>query len=121
MNLGQFGRLIPFYWKTTCHTCRIAKKDFEARKVPIVPIDILKIPPSKKVLRQLIGRYGAEGMIRKNAREYRTLHVGKMKMPDERLAGFLHEHPDVACRPIVLVGVRAFLAKDPELTGNFLR
>ena len=112
------GKQIPFYWKTTCHTCRAAKKSLEAQAVPIEPIDIMKHPPSERTLRQLIGKYGARGMIRRNAKEYRTLHVGKMEMSDGALAKFLRNHPDVACRPIVIVRGQAFLSKDPEFARS---
>lgn len=113
------GKPIPFYWKTTCHTCRTSKKSLEEQAVPIAPINILENPPSKDVLRQLIRRYGAKGMVRKNAKEYRTLHVSGMKMSDQELTEFLHKHPDVACRPIVIVEKHAFLSRDPSFLQDF--
>ncbi|MDG6970691.1 MAG: hypothetical protein JRN54_06240 [Nitrososphaerota archaeon] len=48
------GKQIPFYRKTTCHTCRAAKKSLEAQAIPIEPIDIMKHPPSERT--QAAGR-----------------------------------------------------------------
>ncbi|MDG6905549.1 MAG: hypothetical protein JRN20_07185 [Nitrososphaerota archaeon] len=106
---------IPFYWKTTCHTCRVAKLDLEKTGVPILPIDIMATPPSKKILKMLVKRYGAKNMIRRNSKDYRALGVGKVKLNEEETVNLLHDHPDLANRPIVLVNGEAFLSKDPEL------
>ncbi|HZW56580.1 MAG TPA: ArsC/Spx/MgsR family protein [Nitrososphaerales archaeon] len=106
---------IPFYWKTSCHTCRTAKKDLENKSVPIEPIDIIKSPPSVEILRTLVAKYGIKGMIRKNSRDYKDLAVGKMNLTEDRVVKLLHAHPDLASRPIVVTATGVFLSKDPEL------
>ena len=105
---------VPFYWKTTCHTCRVAKLDLEKTGAPIQPIDIMTNPPSKKTLTMLVKKYGAMNMIRRNSKDYRALGVGKMKLNEEELVNLLHDNPDLANRPIVLVNGRAYLSRDPE-------
>lgn len=114
MTLG-----IPFYWKLTCHTCRVAKKGLE-QSVELEPIDILTNPPSEKVFRALISKYGAREMTRRNSRDYKELKVGKkMKnLSDNEFAALFNVHPDLASRPIVLVDGEAYLTRDPNLIGH---
>ena len=110
---------IPFYWKTTCHTCRAAKKELEEEKmVAIDPIDIMKTPPSKEILQTLVGKYGIKAMIRKNSRDYKELGVSSMTLTPERVVRLLHAHPDLAARPIVVTSSGVFLSRDPELYNH---
>ncbi len=106
---------IPFFWKTTCHTCKLAKSDFEDRGIKIRPIDITKEPPSKRVLKDLVSRYGARNMIRRNSKDYKQLGVGKMQLSDKGVVDLLHAHPDLSSRPIVVTTKGVFLSKDERL------
>ena len=105
---------VPFYWKTTCHTCRVAKMDLEKMGAPIEPIDIITNPPSKKTLMMLVKKYGTKNMIRRNSKDYRALGVGSIKLNEVEVVELLHDHPDLASRPIVLVNGKAYLSRDPE-------
>ncbi len=105
----------PFYWKLTCHTCRLARSRLQSEGIDLDPIDILARPPSEAILRALIARYGARAMVRRNSPEYRRLGVGKRRLSDGQLAALLHRHPDLASRPLVLTRAGPFLAKDPAI------
>ena len=105
---------VPFYWKITCHTCRVTKTNLEKVGAQIQPIDIMTNPPSKKTLTMLVKKYGAKSMIRRNSKDYRALGVGKMKLNEEETVNLLHDHPDLANRPIVLVNGQPYLSRDPE-------
>lgn len=108
---------IPFYWKTTCHTCRSVKTELENRGINIKPIDIMKKPPPRRILKELISHYGAPNMIRRNSKDYKELGVGKMKknLSQDRLVTLLHSHPDLAMRPILITKNGAILSKDETL------
>ena len=113
---------IPFFWKTTCHTCRASKIELERRRVDLNAIDIIKRPPSKRVLKLLARKYGVKNMIRRNSKDYKALGVGKMKLTENRIVGLLHSHPDLAARPIVITKKNGpFLSRDPEFLKNLKR
>ena len=92
-------------------------------------IEYLKTPPSRVLLRQLVGRMGlgVRDIVREKGTPYAELGLGDPGLTDDQLLDALMEHPILINRPIVVspLGVKlcrpseAVLGILPEQLGEF--
>lgn len=76
----------------------------------------LEQPPSKLLLKQLLGKLGisARDLLRKGEGEYRELGLADATLSEATLLDAMHAHPKLIERPIVVRGARAVLGRPPE-------
>ncbi|WLV23904.1 arsenate reductase family protein [Aciduricibacillus chroicocephali] len=99
---------VKFYWYPKCSTCRNAKKWLEENDVTYEAIDIVKEPPSKEELLEMMEQSGLEEkkFFNTSGMKYRELNM-KEKLPEmdrNQKAQVLSEDGMLIKRPLVYNG-----------------
>ena len=83
----------------------------------------LEQPPSKKQLKELLGKLGisARELLRKSEDEYRELGLDDAALGDDVILDAMHTHPKLIERPIVVSGNRAVIGRPPENVLTILK
>ncbi|MDJ0270011.1 MAG: arsenate reductase (glutaredoxin) [Aigarchaeota archaeon] len=105
---------VAFYWKPTCATCRRVKKELQQAGIELELVELFKQPPPRDVLRKLIERYGVDGILRKNSRDYKRLGLRNRKLSPDEAVELLLANPDLIKRPVVKASSLIFAGRDEE-------
>jgi arsenate reductase len=99
-----------------CSKSRQALQLLEQHGVAPEIVLYLEQPPSKLLLKQLLGKLGvsARDLLRKGEDEYRELGLADTALSEAALLEAMHTHPKLIERPIVVKGERAVLGRPPE-------
>lgn len=113
--------MITIYHNPRCSKSRRAVSLARAADIELEIIDYLKTPPDTATLMRLVGMLGGEphALIRKNEPIYRTLKLGTAT-PHAQLIAAVMAHPILLERPLITDGIRAVVARPPELIESFL-
>ncbi|MBJ6126419.1 arsenate reductase (glutaredoxin) [Microvirga splendida] len=85
-------------------------------------VEYLKCPPTRLLLRQLIGRMGVSvrDVIREKGTPYQELGLGDPSLTDDRLLDAMIEHPVLINRPIVVTPLGVRLCRPSEAVLDIL-
>ncbi|MEM0482630.1 MAG: hypothetical protein QXM16_07090 [Nitrososphaerota archaeon] len=100
---------IIFYGYRRCRTSREVEKALTSHGLGLKFIDLTRNPPAKKVLKELVEKYGVEGVVRTGKEEARKIYE------DEGLDSLLEKlrlEPKRLIRPVVIVGEEVYAGLD---------
>lgn len=85
-------------------------------------IEYLKTPPTRLLLRQLIGRMGipVRDLVREKERLFQELGLGRPDITDDALLDAMVEHPSLINRPIVVTPFGVRLCRPVEAVLDIL-
>jgi arsenate reductase len=103
---------IKFLQKSTCATCRKARRFMEKRGFRLNYRDITKDRLSAAELQSLIGRHDYEDFLNPRSDVFRKKKM-KDKPPSRREAiGLMVKNPDLIRRPVIVAGGRVVIGYD---------
>jgi arsenate reductase-like glutaredoxin family protein len=100
---------IIFYGYKRCKTSREVERALTSQGLSLNFIDIVKNPPDKKVLKELVEKYGVEGVVRVGKSEARK---ALEKEGLERFLEKLRLEPKRLIRPVVIAGDEVYAGRD---------
>jgi arsenate reductase len=85
-------------------------------------VEYLKCPPTRLLLRQLIGRMGVSvrDVIREKGTPFQDLGLGDPSLTDDQLIDAMMEHPVLINRPIVVTPLGVRLCRPSEAVLDIL-
>lgn len=93
---------LTFYDKSTCGTCKKAKAFLESQGIGFDVVDIVKNPPAKEVLEQLIDAQNVKPSLNIRSTLYKTANLGQ-NLPDKsRAIALMQQDPNLIKRPVIL-------------------
>ena len=101
-----------FLAKSTCATCRKARRFMEKRGYKLNYRDLVKDRLSASELQKLIGKHDHEDFLNPRSEIFRKKKM-KDKPPSRREAiGLMAKNPDLIRRPVVVAGGRVVVGYD---------
>ncbi len=105
-------KTLKFLQKSTCATCRKARKFLEKRGYKLNYRDLVKERLTPAELQKLIGNHDHEDFLNPRSELYRKKHM-KDNPPSRREAiGLMAKNPDLIRRPVVVAGGRVVIGYD---------
>ena len=97
--------------KSRATLARLAEKGIEPEVVTY-----LANPPTVEEIKEILKALGMKPaeLIRKGGDVYRELQISQKDYSDEELVGFMHQHPILIERPVVMYKGRAAIGRPPE-------
>ncbi len=110
------------YHNPRCSKCREALDLLEENNCTIDIREYLKEPPTKKELKELLGKLKckAESIVRKTEPLYKEKYADT-KYTEAQWIKILSENPILIERPIVIDGERAIVGRPPVLVVDFVK
>lgn len=110
------------YHNPRCSKCREALDLLEGNNCSIEIREYLKEPPTKKELKELLGKLKckAEALVRKSEPIYKEKYADT-KYTETQWIKILSENPILIERPIVIDGERAVVGRPPMLVVDFAK
>lgn len=118
------GLKITFYGYDKCSTCRKAKQLLKSKDVELDEKDITVTPPSKAVLKKLLGKgYKLSDLFNKSGEMYRSLNMkDKIKTITESEAlELLSKNGKLVKRPIAYSDKAMSVGFDEEKLTNLIK
>lgn len=113
---------IEIYHNTRCSKSRCALDMLKTAGAEVIIRDYIKIPPSKKELKEIIAKLGIKPFELVRKKEGIFLEKFKDKIfTDAEWITILSENPILIERPVVIDGYGAIIARPPELLEEFLK
>jgi Spx/MgsR family transcriptional regulator len=105
-------KTVKFLAKSTCATCRKARKFMEKRGVRLNYRDLVKDRLSSSELERLIGNHDHQDFLNPRSELFRKKNM-KDKPPSRREAiGLMAKNPDLIRRPVIVAGGRVVIGYD---------
>jgi Spx/MgsR family transcriptional regulator len=105
-------KAVKFLQKSTCATCRKARRFMEKRGYHLQYRDLAKERLSASELEKLIGRHDHEDFLNPRCEIFRKKKM-KDKPPSRREAiGLMAKNPDLIRRPVIVAGGRVVIGYD---------
>lgn len=113
---------VIIYHNPECGTSRNALAMIRNAGVEPHIIEYLKCPPTRLLLRQLIGRMGlsVRDVIREKGTPYQELGLGDPGLSDDQLLDAMMAHPVLINRPIVVTPLGVRLCRPSEMALDIL-
>ncbi|MBB4040406.1 arsenate reductase [Microvirga flocculans] len=113
---------VIIYHNPECGTSRNALAMIRNAGVEPHIIEYLKCPPTRLLLRQLIGRMGlsVRDVIREKGTPYQELGLGDPGLSDDQLLDAMMAHPVLINRPIVVTPLGVRLCRPSEMVLDIL-
>jgi len=93
-----------FFDKKTCGTCKKAQLYLNESQVDFEKVDIIKSPPSRKLLEQFIDAENVKPYLNSRSAVYRELKLGQ-NLPDKaRAITLMLQDPNLIKRPFIVRG-----------------
>ncbi len=106
------GKTVKFLLKSTCATCRKARRFIEKRGVHLHYRDLVKDRLSASELQKLIGRHDHEDFLNPRSEVFRKKKI-KDKPPSRReVIGLMAKNPELIRRPVIVAGGRVVIGYD---------
>jgi Spx/MgsR family transcriptional regulator len=106
------GKTVKFLQKSTCATCRKARRFMEKRGYSLNYRDLVKDRLSASELQKLIGRHDHEDFLNPRSEVFRKKKM-KENPPSRREAiGLMARNPDLIRRPVIVAGGRVVIGYD---------
>jgi len=106
------GKNVRFLQKSTCATCRKARKFMEKRGYHLHYRDLVKERLTPTELEKLIGRHDHEDFLNPRSEVFRKKKM-KDKPPSRREAiSLMSKNPDLIRRPVIVAGGRVVIGYD---------
>jgi regulatory protein spx len=108
----KFTRAVKFLQKSTCATCRKARRFMEKRGFQLNYRDLVKERLSASELQKLIGKHDHEDFLNPRSEIFRKKKM-KDKPPSRREAiGLMAKNPNLIRRPVIVAGGRVVIGYD---------
>jgi Spx/MgsR family transcriptional regulator len=105
-------KTLTFLQKSTCATCRKARKFLENRGYHLNYRDLVKERLTPAELQELIGKHDHEDFLNPRSEVFRKKHM-KDNPPSRREAiSLMAKNPDLIRRPVVVAGGRVVIGYD---------
>jgi Spx/MgsR family transcriptional regulator len=105
-------KTVKFLQKSTCATCRKARRFLEKRGFKLNYRDLIKDRLSPSELEKLIGKHDHEDFLNPRSDIFRKKRM-KDKPPSRREAiGLMAKNPDLIRRPVIVAGGRVVIGYD---------
>jgi Spx/MgsR family transcriptional regulator len=105
-------KAVKFLQKSTCATCRKARRFMEKRGYRLLYRDLAKERLSASELEKLIGKHDHEDFLNTRCEIFRKKKM-KDKPPSRREAiGLMAKNPDLIRRPVIVAGGRVVIGYD---------
>ena len=105
-------KTLTFLQKSTCATCRKARKFLENRGYHLNYRDLVKERLTASELQKLIGKHDHQEFLNPRSETFRKKHM-KGKPPSRREAiSLMAKNPDLIRRPVVVAGGRVVIGYD---------
>jgi Spx/MgsR family transcriptional regulator len=105
-------KTVNFLQKSTCATCRKARRFLENRGYKLNYRDLVKERLSASELQKLIGKHDHEDFLNPRSEIFRKKKM-KDKPPSRREAiGLMARNPDLIRRPVIVAGGRVVIGYD---------
>ena len=113
---------VVIYHNPDCGTSRNTLAMIRNAGIEPHVIEYLKTPPTRLLLRQLIGRMGVavRDVIREKGTPYADLGLGSPALTDDELLDAIEAHPILINRPLVVSPVGVRLCRPSELVLDLL-
>ena len=107
---------LTLYHNPLCSKSRGALATLEARGLTPNIVRYLETPPSAAELQLLLGKLGmsARELLRTGEELYQSLNLANAQLTEAQLIGAMVANPKLIERPIIVVGERAVIARQPE-------
>ena len=93
---------------------RKAERFFKERRIPVHFVDVKVKPPSKAELRRFWQKFGADTLIDRDAKRFRSLGLGSAHYGDERWFEIALDEPLILRLPLVRNGNDLTVGAAPE-------
>jgi Spx/MgsR family transcriptional regulator len=108
----RLRKTVKFLQKSTCVTCRKARRFMEKRGFSLNYRDLVKDRLSASELQKLIGRHDHEDFLNPRSEVFRKKKM-KDNPPSRREAiGLMAKNPDLIRRPVIVAGGRVVIGYD---------
>jgi len=105
-------KTVNFLQKSTCATCRKARRFMEKRGYSLNYRDLVKDRLSASELQKLIGKHDHEAFLNPRSEVFRKKKM-KDNPPSRREAiGLMAKNPDLIRRPVIVAGGRVVIGYD---------
>jgi arsenate reductase (glutaredoxin) len=113
---------VTIYHNPACGTSRNTLGLIRNAGIEPHVIEYLKTPPSRLLLRQMIGRMGVavRDVVREKGTPFAELGLGDPKLTDDQLLDAMMEHPILINRPIVVTPLGVRLCRPSEAVLDIL-
>jgi arsenate reductase len=113
---------VIIYHNPDCGTSRNALGLIRNAGIEPHVVEYLKTPPSREMLKALIGRMGisVRDLVREKGTPYHDLGLDDPKIPDEKIIDAMLAHPILINRPIVVTPLGVKLCRPSEIVLDLL-
>lgn len=96
--------MVIIYLSPSCTSCRKAYAWLEEYNIPFVERNIIKEPPTKSELKEILSltTKGTEEIVSDRSKAFRRLNVEIEDMTLDELYGLIYAHPEILRRPILI-------------------
>ena len=107
---------VEIYFNPKCRKSREALQILKDKNIDPEIYLYLEEPPSKVKLAEVLRKMGKKprDIFRKSEPLYKDLGLKNKDLSDDELLDYLHKHPILIERPIVVRGQRAVIGRPPE-------
>lgn len=96
--------MVIIYLSPSCTSCRKAHTWLEEYKIPFIERNIIKNPPSKTELEQIMSltSKGTEEIISTRSKAFKKLDINIDELSLHELYEVIREHPEILRKPIII-------------------
>ncbi|MEY8292005.1 transcriptional regulator Spx [Carnobacteriaceae bacterium 52-44] len=96
--------MIIIYLSPSCTSCRKAYAWLEEYNIPFIERNIIKEPPTKKELENILSltAKGTEEIVSTRSKAFRRLKVNIDEMSLQELYELIYNHPEILRKPIII-------------------
>lgn len=96
--------MIIIYLSPSCTSCRKAHAWLEEYNIPFIERNIIKEPPTKKELQNILSltAKGTEEIVSTRSKAFRRLNVDIDDMSLQELYELIYNHPEILRKPIII-------------------
>ncbi len=104
------------YWKSTCTTCRDARKALRAANIPFVDVDYAKVPLDAATVLKLVAAAGSVAAVLNTRHAIAKQHGWKTAPPSAAVfAAAVAQEPNLLRRPLLLTGQTLLIGYDADV------
>jgi arsenate reductase len=113
-------RLLKFYHKASCGSCKKAKAYLDKRGIDYEPIDIIQTPPSRELLEKAMDPQNAKASLNARSGAFRKRELGGRELTPPEALALMAADPNLIRRPFFVDGDRVYQGFEPAKFESFL-
>jgi arsenate reductase (glutaredoxin) len=104
---------IMFYWKSTCTSCRNARKFLLDLGISMTERDLAKNPFTRDELATLLANYDVQDFVNPRSIPYKELQLAGKTLSREQILDLLTAHVNLFKRPFIIKGATVIFGFSP--------